>query len=119
MRAGLAVSTAGRDGGYALARESERITLLEVVRSVEGDVVPTSCVLRGEPCRWDDICAFHVWVQARYALLDSIEGTSLANLVAINVALKAGTYEVPVEVQRSRSNLRPKPVTRRGSSTSP
>lgn len=92
VRSGLAVSTAGRNGGYALAREPGRITLLEVVRSVEGDVVSTPCVLRGGPCRWDDMCAVHVpWAQARYALWASLEGTSLADLVAIDVALKAGT----------------------------
>lgn len=101
VRAELAVSTAGRDGGYALAREPGRITLLEVVRSVEGEVISTSCVLRSGPCRWDDICAVHVpWAEAQYALLDSLDGTSLAGLVAIDLALRDGTYEPPAAAQR-------------------
>jgi Rrf2 family transcriptional regulator, iron-sulfur cluster assembly transcription factor len=106
VRAGLASSVAGRDGGYALARDPEHITLLEVVRSVEGEVLSTSCVLRGGPCRWDDICAVHVpWAQAQYALLDSLDATSLADLVAIDEALQAGTYEVPAAVRRSRPTV--------------
>jgi Rrf2 family transcriptional regulator, iron-sulfur cluster assembly transcription factor len=92
VRAELAVSMAGRDGGYALARQPALITLLEVVRSVEGEMISTSCVLRGGPCRWDDICAVHVpWARAQYALLDSLGGTSLGDLVTIDAALQAGT----------------------------
>lgn len=103
VRAELAVSMAGRDGGYALAREPDRITLLDVVRSVEGDVASASCILRGGPCRWEDMCAVHVpWAEAQYALLGTLEGTSLADLVAIDVALQAGTYELP-EARRTRS----------------
>jgi Rrf2 family transcriptional regulator, iron-sulfur cluster assembly transcription factor len=107
VRAELAVSMAGRDGGYALARQPALITLLEVVRSVEGEMISTSCVLRGGPCRWDDICAVHVpWAQAQYALLDSLGGTSLGDLVTIDAALQAGTYEVPAGSQRTGMNRR-------------
>jgi len=78
-----------------------------VVRSVEGDLISSSCVLRGGPCRWDDVCAVHVpWAQAQYALLDSLEGTNLADLVAIDVALQAGTYELPAGLQRPQANVR-------------
>jgi Rrf2 family protein len=105
VRAELAVSMAGRDGGYALARQPALITLLEVVRSVEGEMISTSCVLRGGPCRWDDICAVHVpWTQAQYALLDSLGGTSLGDLATLDATLQAGTHELPARLQRTRAN---------------
>jgi Rrf2 family transcriptional regulator, iron-sulfur cluster assembly transcription factor len=108
VRAGLAVSLAGRDGGYALARDPSLITLLDVVRSVEGDVLSTSCVLRGGPCRWQDMCAVHVpWSRAQHALLDSLDATTLADLVAIDAALDAGTYEAPLDVRRPRHGVEP------------
>lgn len=101
VRAGTVVSVAGRDGGYALAREAGEVSLLDVVRAVEGEVRSTSCVLRGGPCRWDDVCAVHVpWAQAQDALLDSLAHTSFADLVAIDAALEAGTYEMPEDVGR-------------------
>jgi Rrf2 family transcriptional regulator, iron-sulfur cluster assembly transcription factor len=107
VRAELAVSMAGRDGGYALARQPALITLLEVVRSVEGEMISTSCVLRSGPCRWDDLCAVHVpWARAQYALLDSLGGTSLGDLVTIDAALQAGTDEVPAVSQLTRMNRR-------------
>jgi len=104
VRAELAVSMAGRDGGYALARAPDLITLLDVVRSVEGEAISASCVLRGGPCRWDEMCAVHVpLVEAQYALLDSLEGNSLADLVAIDLALEAGTYELPPGLPRPKT----------------
>jgi Rrf2 family transcriptional regulator, iron-sulfur cluster assembly transcription factor len=106
VRAGIAVSVAGRDGGYVLARDPGRVTLLEVVRSVEGEVLSASCVLRGGPCRWDAVCAVHVpWARAQYALLDSLEDTSLGDLVTIDTALRAGIYEVPADVRRPRRSV--------------
>ena len=50
--AGILRATAGRAGGYALAREPERITLLDVVRAVEGDSPAFVCteIRKGGPC---------------------------------------------------------------------
>ena len=101
VRAQLAISVAGRDGGYALARPPSQISLLDVVHAAEGDVVSTDCVLRGGPCRWDDMCAVHVpWSDAQHALLDSLAGTSLTDVVAIDRELAAGTYAIPPELRR-------------------
>lgn len=108
VRAGLVVSVAGRDGGYRLGRSASTISLLEVVEAVDGEVMSTVCVLRGGPCRWDDICAVHVpWAQAQNAMLDSLDATTLADLVDIDQQLEAGTYEVPPGLIRSRSVVRP------------
>ncbi|MEX2532731.1 MAG: Rrf2 family transcriptional regulator [Nitriliruptoraceae bacterium] len=90
VRAELAVSMAGRDGGYALAREPNLITLLDVVRSVKGETISASCVLRGGPCPRDELCAVHIpLAKAQEALLDSLETTSLADLVAIDLPVQA------------------------------
>ena len=103
VRAGLVSSEAGRSGGYVLARPPEQISLLEVVRSVDGEMVSTVCVLRGGPCRWDDMCAVHVpWARAQQAMLGSLEQASLGDLVEIDAALESGTYEVPDDVARPR-----------------
>ncbi|MTV24758.1 Rrf2 family transcriptional regulator [Nitriliruptoraceae bacterium ZYF776] len=104
VRAGLIGSTAGRAGGYALARAPERITLLEVVEALEGNILATDCVLRGGPCRWSDMCAVHVpWARAQHALLGSLAETTLGELVEIDAALDAGTYVVPPDVRRPQS----------------
>ena len=110
VRVGLVVSVAGRSGGYVLAREPSEISLLDVVRAAEGEVVSTACVLRGGPCRWEEMCAVHVpWAEAQHALLGSLGSTSLADVVAIDEGLSAGTYEVPEGLARARASLTTRP----------
>ncbi len=101
VRAGVVVSVAGRDGGYRLARPMADISLLEVVQAADGEVGSTTCVLRGGPCHWEELCAVHVpWARAQNAMLDSLEGTTLKDLVTIDTALDDGTFEVPDDVVR-------------------
>lgn len=101
VRARIAASVAGPDGGYVLARDASDINLLEVIEAIDGELVSTSCVLRSGPCRWDDMCAVHIpWARAQFAMLDTLAETSLAELVANDRALEAGTYEVPEGLHR-------------------
>ncbi len=49
VKAGLLVSQQGINGGYALARDAQKISALEVIRAIEGPLFLTSCVTtRGE-----------------------------------------------------------------------
>jgi Rrf2 family protein len=43
-RSGLLVSTQGANGGYVLARSPRQISLLEVIRAIEGQMFITTCV---------------------------------------------------------------------------
>ena len=43
-RAGLLVSHAGTNGGYALARPASRISAFEVIRAIDGPLFITSCI---------------------------------------------------------------------------
>jgi len=58
-RAGLVTAREGRAGGYALARPSATISLLEVIEAVEGEMRLRTCVLRNAPCGADGRCAVH------------------------------------------------------------
>jgi Rrf2 family transcriptional regulator, iron-sulfur cluster assembly transcription factor len=99
VRAGIASSVAGPDGGYALARDPQDVSLRDLLYAADGDVVSTSCVLRGGPCRWEDMCAVHVpWARAQQALLAQLAATSLADVVDVDRLLDAGTYVIPDDV---------------------
>jgi Rrf2 family protein len=43
-RAGLLVSHAGTNGGYALAKPSNQISAFEVIRAIDGPLFITSCI---------------------------------------------------------------------------
>ena len=40
---GLLVSEQGTNGGYRLARDAERISALEVIRTIDGPIILTQC----------------------------------------------------------------------------
>src|SRR5206468_1729298 len=83
VQAGVVESTTGRAGGYRLARPASEISILDVVRAVEGDVRRRTCVLRGGSCRFDGVCAVHpVFEQAQNDLLDRLAAACLGDLSA-------------------------------------
>lgn len=81
VRARIARSTVGRQGGYELARPAEAITLREVVEVAEGSLRSDKCLLRGGPCYWAEKCALHdAWAAAGTALTDQLQSTTFADL---------------------------------------
>lgn len=85
VSAGLASSVAGPGGGYALARPSDEIRLLEVIESMEEPGRPAECVLTGGPCRWETECAVHrFWWGAQEAFRRELEAATLADVGAVD-----------------------------------
>jgi Rrf2 family transcriptional regulator, iron-sulfur cluster assembly transcription factor len=102
VQAGIITSTAGPRGGYGLARPASDISLLEVIIAVDGDVGATQCVLRGGPCRWEDMCAVHLpWAQAQRAMTGELDATSFADVLELDRSLAAGDLPVPAGLSRS------------------
>jgi Rrf2 family protein len=101
VRAGLASSRAGKDGGYRLARPPEEISLLEVVEAGEGPLRAERCALGDGPCRWEAVCPLHeTWRTATEALRDVLAGTTLADLAASDLAIAEGRVTVPADSHR-------------------
>lgn len=82
-RAGLLNARRGPSGGVALARPSGEITVLEVVRAIEGAGLEGRCVLGLDDCSDQAPCPAHpVWKRARALLERQLERRSLRDLVA-------------------------------------
>ena len=91
VRAGLASSKAGKDGGYRLSRPPEEIALVDVVEAGEGPLRAERCALGDGPCRWDDVCPLHeTWRTATEALREVLGSTTLADLAQRDLDLEAG-----------------------------
>jgi Rrf2 family transcriptional regulator, iron-sulfur cluster assembly transcription factor len=91
VRAELVTSTAGRAGGYVLARPPQEVTLLAVIVALEERPTASVCVLRGGPCRWDDICAVHLpWFEAQRAMTERLDQATLAEVIEIDELLERG-----------------------------
>ena len=82
VRSGLITATAGRDGGYELARSPSTIRMLDVVEAAEGPIELRVCLLRGIPCASEGICAVHeTWREAQDAMMRRLRRTSFAQIV--------------------------------------
>jgi Rrf2 family transcriptional regulator, cysteine metabolism repressor len=79
--AGIIDSHRGREGGFSLSRPPERITIAEVLKAVEGDVMPAPC--QGGSCceRQQDCPTRPVWQEAACLLNALFSRTTIASLL--------------------------------------
>jgi Rrf2 family protein len=85
VNSGLVISSRGPDGGYVLSRSAESITLLDVVTSLQGPVMPkgclsgenqASCLLGGPDCSLRE-----VWSKLKTANEQVLAGVPLSRLI--------------------------------------
>jgi len=101
VRAGVASSRAGRNGGYWLARAPEDISVLEVVEAAEGPLHAERCALGEGPCRWEAVCPLHeTWSAATAVLRQVLATTTLAEVAARDHSIETGTYPIPADSHR-------------------
>jgi Rrf2 family protein len=79
--AGIVDSHRGREGGFTLSRTPDQITVADVLRAVEGEVMPAPCQGSGQCERWDDCPTRPVWDEAAHLLNDLFSRTTIASLV--------------------------------------
>lgn len=85
-RAGLVISTRGAHGGYQLARPPEQMKVGEIYRVMEGPIAPMDCVREDadeDTCPMIDGCATRVvWLKLRDSIIEVLDSTTLADLIA-------------------------------------
>lgn len=80
-RAGLITSQRGVNGGFALARPGDSISMLNVIEAVEGPLRLNVCLLDDPKCNRRDFCAAHrVWCEAQEALERILSSVTIATL---------------------------------------
>jgi len=81
VSAGIVDARTGRSGGYRLAKPAAEISLLDVIRAVEGDQRRRRCVLRGSSCDATAPCDVHErFESAQDALLGELDRAPFAAL---------------------------------------
>lgn len=92
-RAGLVVSKRGARGGYMLTRAPELIRIGDVYRVMEGPVAPMECVSEDpndQTCPLIDGCETRpIWLKVRDSIVDALDSTTLADLIAKKQAAPA------------------------------
>ena len=81
-RGGLVRSVRGAGGGYLLTRTPKEYTVGEILRQLEGNLAPVSCVSGGSCCGRADRCVtLEVWQQIQDAVDGVVDNITLADLV--------------------------------------
>ena len=76
-------SVRGAQGGYMLAREPQEITVGQILRSLEGNMAPSDCVVDDEHgCDREDRCVTKlVWHKIKDSIDEVIDSITLQDMV--------------------------------------
>jgi Rrf2 family protein len=81
-KAGLLVSHAGTNGGYALARPATSITAFEVIRAIDGPLFITSCITIHGTCDLAGHCTIKEPLRkVNDSIKDLLSGIKIADLI--------------------------------------
>jgi Rrf2 family protein len=96
-KAGYVNSFRGTGGGFALLKDPEEISLLDIVEAIDGQIYLNVCLNDGAICENKPVCAVHeVWNNAQTYMLDLLRKNTFANLAEKNREL---SQQAPQEDQ--------------------
>ena len=82
VAAGVLTSEKGHGGGFALAREPDRIRFSEILSAVEPDLVEDECAFGWESCDEENPCPLHpAWSQLKEAISEWASRQTLAEFL--------------------------------------
>lgn len=88
--AGLIRSVRGRSGGYMLARKPEKISVGEIVETLEGKLAVVDCVLEPDLCYRSMECPTrHIWLGITDLLKKKLFSLSLMDVVGQSPSVDA------------------------------
>jgi Rrf2 family cysteine metabolism transcriptional repressor len=81
---GFVDSRRGKQGGYMLADPEREITVGEIIRFVQGPLVPVHCMTEGPgECPLFGDCPFHsMWERARKAVVEVYDTTTIRDMIS-------------------------------------
>ena len=93
VQGGFLQAVRGPGGGYELTKRADEITLLDVIRAVEGEDTFDHCVLGFPTCGSKHPCPLHeTWVGAKGELLAQLERRTLQELADSTLRKKNRSY---------------------------
>ncbi len=93
-KANIVTSVRGAKGGYSLAAPTDRISVGDVLRALEGDLAPVNCaevMENGTPCKESEQCLTKVvWKRISDSINYTVDNLMLSELLADAEADKNG-----------------------------
>ena len=82
VKAGIVISGRGISGGFSLAKKPENISILDVVKAIQGDSAINICAIDKKMCRLSKTCSVHpVWAELRGIIERRLQKENFAKLI--------------------------------------
>lgn len=80
--AGMISSTRGKAGGFRLARQPKKISLLEIIETLQGPVELVDCLSQISTCERSTACAARkVWSRVNDSIRQTLKSVTLDSLI--------------------------------------
>lgn len=83
-KAGLIASIRGAQGGYVIAKDTSEISVGDILRALEGDLIPVECseITGHHSCDSSDSCVTkYVWKKINDSIANTVDAIPLSELV--------------------------------------
>ena len=95
-KAGFVKSERGPGGGYRLSRSPEEYTVGMIIKLMEGDTAPVSCLAEMNDCKRSDKCvSLILWKKLNDAMNSVLDGTTLADMIDWSCSGQLIDIEIP------------------------
>lgn len=75
-------SLKGRKGGFYLAKDPSKLTLMEIIEIMQGPISINICAVEKRKCKFSNICSVHpVWVEMRKEIEKELKRISFKKLI--------------------------------------
>ena len=82
---GIVTSIRGFKGGFKLAKDPGKITLLEVIEAIQGITASSQCAVDKKSCKLSDKCSVHpVWIKIRKMVENELKSQNFRELASKN-----------------------------------
>jgi len=79
---GLVIGTAGKGGGYKLAKPASEYSIAEILEATEDQLAPVACLGDDFKCERADVCkTLPMWRKLNSMILDYLESVKLTDLM--------------------------------------
>ncbi|MBI1810691.1 MAG: Rrf2 family transcriptional regulator [Nitrospirae bacterium] len=82
VKAGIVKSGRGIGGGFSLAKKPKNISILDVIKAIQGNSTINICALDKKMCRLSKTCSVHpVWAELRGIIEKRLQKENFAKLI--------------------------------------
>ena len=81
-KAGLVASQRGMNGGFRLAKEPRKISLLDIMEAIQGPLCVNVCAVDRKKCKRSAVCSVHpFWVELRQEMNQRLKEQTIDRLI--------------------------------------